>query len=484
MSRPDLPNCGTGLRAAAFEAAPHGYLLLDLDFLIVDVNERYLELTRTSRDRIVGTGLFEAFPDNPNDSAADGVRNLRRSLEAVRKTGRPHAMAVQKYDIPVPGDDGEGFEERYWKPVNAPVIRDGKLVALLHHVEDVTSEILQKRDQAIRLRSAQKLQGLAFWEYDPRTETAYVSRAFSMMQGLPEREGTLSADECFAPIPADDLKTLRTAFKAAEKEADHTPVSFTHRVVQQDGSVRWLSSQGELARDHRDALPRFLLVSMDITPTKRREEKLAQAVDERDRLLAEKEMLLAEVNHRIKNSLQLVSSILNIDARRAGDEAAREQLKRAAARVGAVTSVHEMLYRSNEVASVEFGSYLRELCEMLAAGDVAAARARILCDPAQVRLSADKAIPLALLTNELVSNSLKYGLSETGESLVEVRTFLDGDELLLEVADNGPGKAVDAPPGLGTRIIEGLVEQLGATMTTKDRGPGYSVIIRTPHEEE
>ena len=208
MSRPDLPNCGTGLRAAAFEAAPHGYLLLDLDFLIVDVNERYLELTRTSRDRIVGTGLFEAFPDNPNDSAADGVRNLRRSLEAVRKTGRPHAMAVQKYDIPVPGDDGEGFEERYWKPVNAPVIRDGKLVALLHHVEDVTSEILQKRDQAIRLRSAQKLQGLAFWEYDPRTETAYVSRAFSMMQGLPEREGTLSADECFAPIPAASPRTV------------------------------------------------------------------------------------------------------------------------------------------------------------------------------------------------------------------------------------------------------------------------------------
>lgn len=222
--------------------------------------------------------------------------------------GRPHAMAVQKYDIPV--RDGDGFEERYWKPLNTPVLRDGELVALIHHVEDVTADMIHRRDQAIRLRSAQRLQDLAFWEYDKGTGTVYLSPPFAAMQGLPKREGTFSATECFAPTPPEDRDTVLRAFDDVMEAPDHTTIVFTHRVVLQDGTTRWISSQGELVRDRRAAAPRFLLVSMDITHAKRREEDLAQALDERDRLLEQKEALLAEVNHRIKNSLQLVSSIL------------------------------------------------------------------------------------------------------------------------------------------------------------------------------
>lgn len=98
---------------------------------------------------------------------------------------------------------------------------------------------------------------------------------------------------------------------------EHTTVAFTHRLVLEDGTVRWLPSQGELVRDHRDALPRFIVVSLDITASKEREEKLAKTLEDRDRLVAQTEALLGEVNHRIKNSLQIVSSILNTDAHRA-----------------------------------------------------------------------------------------------------------------------------------------------------------------------
>jgi PAS domain S-box-containing protein len=129
------------LRSAVFQAAPHGYLILDADFTIIDVNQQYLDLTRTRREHLLGAGLFDAFPDNPDDPTADGVRNLRASLETARSTGRPHAMAVQKYDIPL-REPGGGFEERYWKPLNTPVFRDGKVVALIHHVRDVTEETL------------------------------------------------------------------------------------------------------------------------------------------------------------------------------------------------------------------------------------------------------------------------------------------------------------------------------------------------------
>ncbi|EAQ02293.1 putative magnesium or manganese-dependent protein phosphatase [Pseudooceanicola batsensis HTCC2597] len=467
------------LRDAVFEAAPHCYLVLNAELTIIDVNQQYLDLTRTRREDLVDVPMFDAFPDNPADPTADGVRNLRLSLETARATGRPHAMAVQKYDIPLRGPEG-GFEERYWKPLNTPVLREGEVVALIHHVIDVTEETIFRRDQAIRLRSAQRLDDLAFWEYDPRTETTVVSRAFATMLGLPEREGTMPARECFTRIDADDRADVQGVFDQVMDAPDHTTIAFTHRLVLPDGKARWLSSHGELVRDHRNALPRFVVVSMDITGSKQREEKLAEALDERDGLLAQKEALLAEVNHRIKNSLQLVSSILNTDAHRSGEGEVRERLERAAARVQAVTSVHEMLYRSNEVTTVSFGEYLHRLCANLASGDAGTAGLDILCEPTEVKLPADKAIPLALIVNELTTNAVKHGLAGASAGVIKVATRLEDDELVLEVTDNGTGKVEGAQRGMGTRIIDGLVKQLAASMSTGPAEPGYRVVIRVP----
>lgn len=467
------------LRTAVFEAAPHGYLILDPDFNIIDVNQQYLDLTKTRREDLVGAALFDAFPDNPADPTADGVHNLRASLEVARSTGRPHAMAVQKYDIPLRGPGG-GFEERYWKPLNTPVLRMGRVVALIHHVRDVTEEMLSRRDQAIRLRAAQRLNDLAFWEYDPSTETIYVSRAFAQMLGLPIQEGTLTAASYFDLMHAEDRAGVRAVFEREMNAPEHTTVSFAHRLVLGDGTLRWLSSHGELVRDHRDATPRFVVVTLDITASKAREEKLAETLEDRDRLLAQKEALLGEVNHRIKNSLQLVASILNTDAHRAGEGEVSERLKGAAARVMAVTSVHEMLYRSNEVTAVAFGGYLRELCGNLAAGDAGTAGVEVRCDAAEVKLPADQAIPLALIVNELATNSIKHGFSGVPDGVIKVATRVEAGDLVLDVADNGTGKPEDAAQGLGTRIIDGLVNQLGATMSISDGKPGYRVTIRAP----
>jgi len=121
-----------------FESAPGLYLVLQRDFQIVAVSDAYLAATMTQRDVIVGKGLFEVFPDNPGDPNATGTRNLRASLETVLRTGKPHTMAVQKYDIRRPEAEGGGFEERYWSPMNTPVFAGGQLTHMIHCVEDVT----------------------------------------------------------------------------------------------------------------------------------------------------------------------------------------------------------------------------------------------------------------------------------------------------------------------------------------------------------
>ena len=113
---------------ALFESAPGLHLVLAPDLTIVAVSDAYLRATMTQREQILSRGIFEVFPDNPDDPGATGVQNLRASLERVLKDRVPDAMAVQKYDIRKPQG---GFEERFWSPVNSPVLDPD--AARLHH---------------------------------------------------------------------------------------------------------------------------------------------------------------------------------------------------------------------------------------------------------------------------------------------------------------------------------------------------------------
>jgi signal transduction histidine kinase/ActR/RegA family two-component response regulator len=131
-----------------FEAAPGLYLVLDPELRIVAASDAYLAATMTQRDEIVGRGIFDVFPDNPDDPEATGVSNLSASLERVRRQRVPNAMAIQKYDIRRPEEEGGGFEERFWSPRNTPILDEsGRLVYIIHRVDDVTEFVrLTERD--------------------------------------------------------------------------------------------------------------------------------------------------------------------------------------------------------------------------------------------------------------------------------------------------------------------------------------------------
>ena len=129
---------------ALFESVPGSYLVLKPDLTIVAVSDAYLKATMTKREEITGRQLFDVFPDNPAEAGATGVSNLRASLNRVLETKAPDTMAIQKYDVRRP--DGV-FEERFWSPVNSPVIgADGTVEYLVHRVEDVTDFVKQKHN--------------------------------------------------------------------------------------------------------------------------------------------------------------------------------------------------------------------------------------------------------------------------------------------------------------------------------------------------
>jgi len=143
---------------ALFQSTPGLYLILAPDFTIKAVTDAYLHATMTKREDILGRGVFDVFPDNPNDPSATGVRNLRTSLQRVLQDKTSEAMAVQKYDIRKPESEGGGFEVRYWSPVNSPVLGPtGKVLYIIHRVEDVTEFIRLKHQELAQEKVAEEL---------------------------------------------------------------------------------------------------------------------------------------------------------------------------------------------------------------------------------------------------------------------------------------------------------------------------------------
>ncbi len=129
-----------------FESVPGLYLILDPDLKILAVSNAYLNATLTKREEILGRGIFDVFPDNPDDPNATGVNQLRESLLRAIDTKSPDAMAVQKYDIQLPESEGGGFKEKHWSPLNTPVLgKNGQVLYLIHQVEDVTEFVLLRK---------------------------------------------------------------------------------------------------------------------------------------------------------------------------------------------------------------------------------------------------------------------------------------------------------------------------------------------------
>jgi signal transduction histidine kinase len=129
-----------------FEQCPGLFLLLDPDLFIVTASDAYLQATMTTREAIADRHLFDVFPDNPDDPRADGTARLGASLDRVRARLAPDAMSLQKYDVRKPEAEGGEFEERWWSPINTPVLDgQGRLVAIVHRADDVT--------ELVRLRS-------------------------------------------------------------------------------------------------------------------------------------------------------------------------------------------------------------------------------------------------------------------------------------------------------------------------------------------
>jgi two-component sensor histidine kinase len=208
---------------------------------------------------------------------------------------------------------------------------------------------------------------------------------------------------------------------------------------------------------------------------KARDDAEAEVHASRDRyaaLAAEREVLLREVNHRVGNSLQIIASLLHLQANSSTQEDVKAALSNAMGRVAAVAQVHRRLYTSQDLNSVMLNQYLEALLEDLRRSAEGNRMSRLTLKAEPVEIDPDRAVAIGIIVNELVMNAVKYAYPD-GPGAIQVELTAEGDDLELSIADNGVGLNVKSDPrstGMGQRIVGAMAAKL---CTEAERDPNH-----------
>lgn len=283
------------------------------------------------------------------------------------------------------------------------------------------------------------------------------------------------------------MSTYLDAFVARQ------PFSMEYRLRRSDGEFRWVYDQGAPRFEPDGSFVGFIGSCTDITEQRQARDALGRMnvelegrVKERTAIAREREVLLREVHHRVKNDLQLISSVLAMQGRRLSDPQSVEALNECQSRVQTIALIHEYMYQSENLARLPLSENIRGLAaNLLRAADPPG---RSISLEVQVEdgltLPVDRAIPVGLILNELMTNAIKHAFPDRRSGTLRVILRREGrDELLLGVADDGIGMpgdyASNVRGSLGWRLVRAFADQLGAYVrVASERGTNVEMVFR------
>ena len=315
----------------------------------------------------------------------------------------------------------------------------------------------------------------------------YANDAFLRLTGYARAE-VIGRNCRFLQGAGTDPTEVAKVSAALEAGEDVTAEILNYR---KDGSSFWNALHVSPVRDKDGVITSFFASQLDVTNKKLTEQALTDSRQDLERLIAErteeltqaleqKTILLHEVDHRVKNNLQLISSLLLLQNRRVSDPAVKNALRGMLERVNAIATVHRRLFQNDDVERFDVSAFVRDLV-----ADVISSAGRddiaFSLDLERIDVAAAKAAPLALVINELLSNSLRHAFPDgrPGRIFVGIRRI--GAAFRIEITDDGVGMATSTgPSGFGLTIIQLLCQQLKAKFETTDAAPGTRVVINLP----
>ncbi|MBW2663577.1 MAG: PAS domain S-box protein [Deltaproteobacteria bacterium] len=280
-------------------------------------------------------------------------------------------------------------------------------------------------------------------------------------------------------VKALETKTPAVTEEVLVKEGNR-PIQVTTIPFQNDKG-KWLVAEVNVDITERKQVEKTLQIAYDQSLIYA--EELKAEIKERTRAEKEKEVLLREIHHRVKNNMQVISSLLKLQSKSVEDKRSLEMLKESQDRIRAMALVHEKLYESEDLANIDFNEYIEYLTKILFRSyAVNREKIRLKLNVERVRFKIDKAIPCGLIVNELVLNSLKHAFADGDSGEIEVSLlFINENEVELAVSDNGIGvpEGIDFnnTGSLGLKLVNILTDQIDGKLHL-DQSKGTKFQIR------
>lgn len=462
--------------------------------------EQLLKESETYYRRIINEaveGFFQSTPDGrflkANQAMArilgyESPQDLINSAQPLARISYVNPEKREEYiKLMTETDQVQGFifqirrpnGQTAWLLENARSIRDknGNILYFEGHVQDITQ--LKETERAL-LESQAKLESLIdaasdlIYFKDNERKYLIINRAFEQTLGIKKEEILGRRDE--EVLPPD----LAAQCRQSDEEIFATRKIALREETMQIGRGRQIIFETikspVLAAD--GSIAGLVGISRDVTERKKAEVELRS-------LLKEKETLLREIHHRVKNNMQVISSLLSLQAQKLDDVRAREAIKECQERIRSMSLIHDKLYQQEALHRIEFSSYLRSLAaHLFHAYQVDASLIQLKIEAEKTFLNLNTAIPCGLIVNELITNALKHAFApgQKGEIIISLNQKQNGN-YLLKVKDNGRGLPPELnlkePGTLGLEIVTILVNQLGGRLEIKvDGGTEFQISFR------
>lgn len=412
---------------------------------------------------VIGSSVFD-YP-HPDD-----LSRVRRAFEEAESFGE-----AQRFEWRVPTSSGE---LRWFASVVSPLRQDDRHNGFLLFSEDITerkvNETWLRLYQTATARTEDVIIVTEAEPFDPPgPRILYVNRTFEQLTGYAAEE-VVGETPRILQGPKTDREVLGR-IKAAMR--DWKPIRVELINYKKNGEEIWVDLSLAPVSDGSGHFAYWLGMQRDITPQKRLEQTLRDMVEE-------KEILIQEIHHRVKNNLQTVVSLLDLHAANETAPGFRSAVREARNRVEAMSLIHEQLYRQPDIGRVDLGQFIRTLAEHLQTS-FGTARASLVIQCAPVTLALATAVPLGLILNELLSNAFKHGVPVSEPGTIEVIVATEGEQLRLTVRDYGPRPVVTtdiltSQRTLGMRLVRLLTDQIGATLNLLPAEPGLRAEVALP----
>jgi PAS domain S-box-containing protein len=437
----------------ALESAADGILMVDRAGTVLEANAAACEMLGYGRTKLLGLMVDKLAYVRGRPGAAPPLRELFATKTALRECQLRQA------------DGG-------LRPVelNGRMLEDGRIMII---IRDITArkraeESLKVSELRYRLLFKGNLAGV--YRATAGGCLLECNQSFATMVGCSSPGEVLAHNpEDFFPAPHD----FRSFAELVRDKRRVASLELCRRRL--DGTPVWVLESAYLTFD--EALSEEVIEGTVIDITERR-----QAEETVRNSLSEKEVLLKEVHHRVKNNLQVISSLLSLHAERVGEPSLLNIFRESQNRIKSIALLHEGLYQSGDLARIDFGTYLHKLGQQLSSAfgtDCSGIRLRVAAEP--VHLGLDQAVPCALVVNELVSNALKHAFPNraVGEIYVILRSGSEG-KISITVGDTGVGLpegfSIQPHNSLGLRLLDTLVRQLKGSVDYKTgRGTEFHV---------